>query len=274
MLTENRIYRADIFDVLPDLADESVDCIVCDGPYGVTDKPWDRVGSVQQFNLNLIQQFAPKLKAGGVLYLFGKHDCIDFIDYRPYLKLGRRIIWYQPASLAQGKTTFTNNYDVICYFVKGEVARVFDLEAIRVPQLVELTQRRRCEAVPSVKNGKFAGTKFNERGKNPGDVWGDIKQLTYKSRELASREVLRTIQKPEKLMARLIGASTREGDLVLDPFAGTGTCPVVCKRLGRRFIGVERDPDMVAIAEARLARDKGGMPRVEADKASATAIIA
>ena len=74
--------------------------------------------------------------------------------------------------------------------------------------------------------------------KNPGDVWGDIKQLTYKSKELASREALNTIQKPEKLIERLVLASSSEGDLVLDPFAGVGTCPVVCKRTGRDFFGV------------------------------------
>ena len=121
-------------------------------------------------------------------------------------------------------------------------------------QLVELEHRLRCERVPSVANGKFGGTKFNGDGKNPGDVWGDIKQLTYKSKELMSREVLNTIQKPEKLMERLIKASSREGDLVLDPFAGVGTCPVVCKKLGRRFIGVEKHKSFVDIANERLRK--------------------
>lgn len=259
-LATNRIYHADIFDLLPAIEDGSVDLIMCDGPYGVTKHGWDKVGSIQQFNLGLIQAFAPKLKPGAVLYLFGKHDCVDFIDYRPYLNLQRRIVWYQPSRLAQGKNIYTNNYDVICYFVKpsgdgktsGDKARVFDLDAIRVPQLVELTHRRRCEAVPSVRGGKFAGTKFNDKGKNPGDVWGDIKQLTYKSHELMAKEVLHTIQKPEKLMERLIRASTQAGDLVLDPFAGTGTCPVVCKKLGRNYIGVEKQKHLVAMAQGRL----------------------
>ena len=259
MLDINHIYHADIFDLLPEIENESLDLIMCDGPYGVTAHDWDKVGNIQQFNLGLIQAFAPKLKPGAVLYLFGKHECVDFIDYRPYLNLRRRIIWYQPSRLAQGKNTYTNNYDVICYFVKpsahgnGDEARVFDLDAIRVSQLVELTHRRRCESVPSVRAGKFAGTKFNDKGKNPGDVWGDIKQLTYKSHELLAREVLHTIQKPEKLMERLLRASTRAGDLVLDPFAGTGTCPVVCEKLGRNYIGVEKQKHLVAMAQGRLA---------------------
>ena len=97
----------------------------------------------------------------------------------------------------------------------------------------------------------------NEKGKNPGDVWGDIKQLTYKSKELVSREALNTIQKPEKLIERLVLASSSIGDTVLDPFAGVGTCPVVCKRNRRNFVAFEIQPEFVAAAENRLAsKDK------------------
>ena len=71
---------------------------------------------------------------------------------------------------------------------------------MRVPQLVELAHRQRCERVPSVLKGKYGKTKFHKDGKNPGDVWGDIKQLTYKSKELVSRDALNTIQKPLKLI--------------------------------------------------------------------------
>lgn len=254
MLDVNQIHHADAFEALSRVEDGIFDLIVCDGPYGVTTNEWDKVGSVQEFNLDLIRIFSSKLKEGGAAYLFGKPDCIDFIDYRPYLNLQSKIIWFQPSRLSQGRINYTNNYDVICYFTKGARAGTFNLDAIRVKQLVELEHRLRCERVPSVANGKFGGTKFNDGGKNPGDVWGDIKQLTYKSKELMSREVLNTIQKPEKLMERLIKASSGEGDLVLDPFAGVGTCPVVCKKLGRRFIGVEKHKPFVDIANERLRK--------------------
>ena len=252
MLEPDNIYNEDVFDLLPRIHDASVDLVICDGPYGVTANEWDRVGNIQEFNLNLIELFSHKLKDGGALYLFGKPNCIDFIDYRPFLNLKAKIAWFQPSRLAQGKTNYTNNYDIICYFVKGGAPRVFNLDEIRVPQLVELEHRLRCERVPSVANGKFEKTKFNSRGKNPGDVWGDIKQLTYKSKELASREALNTIQKPEKLIERLVRASSNKGDLVLDPFAGVGTCPVVCQRLGRRYIGVEKSRDFVMLAGERM----------------------
>ena len=253
MLDLDKIYHADAFELSAQLDDESIDLVICDGPYGVTTNKWDRISDIQNFNLELLKMFAPKLKDGGALYLFGKPDCIDFIDYRPFLTLRSKIVWYQPSRLAQGRINYTNNYDIICYFTKGTKPKTFNLDAIRVAQLVELEHRLRCERVPSVANGKYAGTKFNPNGKNPGDVWGDVKQLTYKSKELESREVLNTIQKPEKLMERLIKASSSKYDLVLDPFAGVGTCPVVCRKLDRHFIGIEKEKTFVEIANRRLS---------------------
>ena len=254
MLELDRIYHADAFDLLPQLDDASVDLIICDGPYGVTGNDWDKISSIQEFNLELIRIFAAKLKDGAALYLFGKPDCVDFIDYRPFLNLRSKIVWYQPSRLAQGRISYTNNYDIICYFVKGKRPKTFNLDAIRVAQLVELEHRLRCERVPSVTGGKFGKTRFNDGGKNPGDVWGDIKQLTYKSKELVSREVLNTIQKPEKLIERLVKASSDEGQIVLDPFTGVGTCPVVCRRLGRHFIGIEKEKDFIDAANERLSK--------------------
>lgn len=250
-MLHNQIYKGDALALTRQLPSGSVDLIVCDGPYGVTENEWDKVGCIQEFNLELIKIFARILKAGGALYLFGKDDCIDFIDYRPYLTLNRKIVWYQPSRLAQGRLNYTNNYDLITYFSKGK-AKTFNLDDIRVPQLVELEHRRRCERVPSVVGGQYGKTKFNENGKNPGDVWGDIKQLTYKSKELVSREMLNTIQKPELLIERIVRASSKEGDMVLDPFAGVGTTLVVCKKLNRNFIGFEQNAQYIELARQRI----------------------
>ena len=254
MLEPNKIIKGDTFHLVPKIEDESIDLIVCDGPYSVTTNEWDRVGSIQEYNLNLLKIFSTKLKNGGALYLFGKHDCIDFIDYRSYLNLKSKIIWYQPSRLSQGRVSFTNNYDIICYFVKGDKAKTFNLDSIRVPQLVELQHRLRCENVPSVRTGKYGKTKFNDKGKNPGDVWGDIKQLTYKSKELVSREALNTIQKPEKLFERIILASSSEDDLVLDPFCGVGTTAVMCKKHKRNFICFEKNHQLVEWGNERIMR--------------------
>lgn len=251
MLEINRVHEGDCLNLIEKIDDECIDLIVCDGPYGITANQWDKISDIQSYNLNLIKLFSRVLKPGGALYLFGKDDCIDFIDYRPYLQLNRKIIWYQPSRLSQGKLNYTNNYDLIAYFTKGK-AKTFNLDAIRVPQLVELEHRLRCEKVPSVVNGQYKKTKFNKAGKNPGDVWGDIKQLTYKSKELINRAFLNTIQKPEKLIERIVKASSNEGDLILDPFSGVGTTFVVCKRLHRNFIGFEINPEYIQITNERV----------------------
>ena len=252
MLASNQIYCGNSFELLEQVENESIDLIVCDGPYGVTQNNWDKIASIQEFNLNLIKQFSKKLKTGGSLYLFGKPNCIDFIDYRPYLNLKSKIVWYQPSRLAQGRLNYTNNYDIIAYFIKGSRPLCYNLDAIRVSQLVELEHRKRCENVPSVTHGKYSKTKFHDKGKNPGDVWGDIKQLTYKSKELVSRTALNTIQKPEKLIERLVLASSNKGDLVFDPFTGVGTCPFICQKNRRNFIAFELQPEFVQYANARL----------------------
>ena len=252
MLELNKVYQGDTLKRINEVADNSIDLIVCDGPYGITDKKWDKVDSIQKYNLNLLKIFEPKLKEGAALYLFGKDNCLDFIDYRPVLNLKRKIIWFQPSRLAQGRYNYTNNYDIIAYFIKGKKAKTYNLDAIRIPQLVDAAQRARVEKVPSVANGTYNKTKFNPKGKNPGDVWGDIKQLTYKSKELISRDALNTIQKPELLIKRIILASSNEGDTVLDPFAGTGTCPSICVKYQRNFIAIERDKDYVSKIENRV----------------------
>jgi len=251
-MIKNKIILGDTFELIKKVDDNSIDLIICDGPYGITNNAWDKIGSIQEFNLNLIKIFSRKLKSGGALYLFGKQDCIDFIDYSKYLNLKSKIIWYQPSRLSQGRISYTNNYDLICYFIKGDKPKTFNLDDIRVPQLVELEHRLRCEKVPSVTNGKYGKTKFNNKGKNPGNVWGDVKQLTYKSKELVNRKALNTIQKPEKLFERIIFASSNKGDTVLDPFCGVGTTAVVCRKYERQFICFEKNEEFVQWGEDRI----------------------
>ena len=86
MLELNKQYCGNTFDLINEIDDESIDLIVCDGPYGVTNNDWDKISSIQEYNLNLLKLFSRVLKPGGSLYLFGKDNCIDFIDYRKYLQ--------------------------------------------------------------------------------------------------------------------------------------------------------------------------------------------
>lgn len=236
----NEIYNCDFFEIESNIEDDSIDLVICDGPYGILNTDWDRISNIQEFNLKLIEIFSRKMKYGASLYLFGKQDCIDFIDYRKYLNLDTRIIWGQFCRLHQGKKKYTDNYDVICYFVKGK-KKTFNLEDIRVPQMTSKQHMKTVENAPSVKNGKWNKTKFNENGKNPGNVWTDIKPLTYHSKELERESALNTVQKPIVLFDRLIKASSNEDDVILDPFCGTGSSLVSAKKLGRKYIGIEKD---------------------------------
>src|SRR5437660_1047080 len=113
-----KIVQGDAVSFMRGLPGESFDLIVCDGPYAVTAHEWDNVPDIQHFNLELLKSFSRLLKPGGAAYLFGKPECVDFIDYRPFLTLQSKLVWYQPSRLAQGRVSYTNNYDVICYFIK------------------------------------------------------------------------------------------------------------------------------------------------------------
>jgi DNA modification methylase len=259
----NKLFNFDLWQLINSIPDNSIDLIIADGPYGNKNArsrhEWDRskslkkyqIKNIQEYNLLLIKNFSRILKPGGSLYLFGEDDCIDFIDYRKYLTLNTKIVWFQPSRLSQGKKNYTNIYDLICYFSKGE-AKTFKLEDIRIPQLVNEIHRKCCENVPSVVNGKFTKTKFNPNGKNPGNVWLDIKQLTYKSKELLSRDMLRTIQKPEKLFERIIKASSNEDDIVFDPFSGSGTIMATAKKLNRKTFGCEENSAHATMALNRV----------------------
>ncbi len=81
MLDLNNIFEGNCFDLIHKIDDESIDLVICDGPYGVTENGWDKIAKIQEFNLKLIRIFSEKLKKGGMLYLFGKPNCIDFIAF-------------------------------------------------------------------------------------------------------------------------------------------------------------------------------------------------
>ncbi len=247
----NEIYLGDCFELVKEIKDNSIDLIVCDGPYGVTDFEWDKISDIRDFNLKVIETFSRVLKPGGALYLFGKRMPINPSDCEKILNIDSEIIWFQPSRLAQGRKNYTNNSDTIVYFTKPGAEPTFNLDDIRVPQLVDEKQRKRVESVPSVTDGKYNKTKYNEMGKNPGNVWSDIKQLTYKSKELVGKEFLNTIQKPEALIERIVKASSNKGDIVLDPFSGVGTTFAVCQKLERNFIGFEINPEYVEIIKKR-----------------------
>ena len=121
----------------------------------------------------------------------------------------------------------------------------FDLASVR--------QRRRVLA-PYRENGKpkdwFTDGGEKYRDTCPSNFWDDV-TVPYWS---MSENTAHPTQKPEKLIAKLVLASSEKGDLVLDPFGGSGTTAAVAKKLGRHYLSIEKNPEYCAYAEARLER--------------------
>ena len=87
-------------------------------------------------------------------------------------------------------------------------------------------------------------------GANPGDVW-EFSHVHYSNPERVNHPT----QKPEALMKRIISASSNKGDLIVDPFAGSGTTCVVANFLSRRWIGVDINPDYAKMSEERIKEE-------------------
>lgn len=155
----------------------------------------------------------------------------------PYLKLildevfgkenfQNEIIWHYIKG-ASGNDRFGRKHNTILFYSKSD-SKSFNRNAIGIPYNPEtLARAQRGEARYNV-----AIEELEDRGKNPGDVWTDIPPLQGNSLENTSYAT----QKPEKLLERIIKASSNEGDLVCDFFGGSGTTAVVAERLGRRWI--------------------------------------
>jgi adenine-specific DNA-methyltransferase len=155
------------------------------------------------------------------------------------LKIRNRVVW----SFGHGqhcRHRLSGRYETVAWATKGD-GYVFNLDPIRVPQD---NPRKRHYRGP--RKGQLSG---HPLGKNPGDVW-HIGNVKYNHPEKTKHPC----QFPEALAERLVSALTHEGDLVIDPFAGSGTTGVVCRRLGRRSTLIEIDEGYAAISRARIAR--------------------
>ena len=136
----------------------------------------------------------------------------------------------------RARDRWPRKHDSILWYAKGDTW-VFNRDEIdRLPYL----------------SPWLAGPEKAARGKLPTDVWW-MTIIAPGSRERTGYPT----QKPVRLLTRIVAASSRPGDLVLDPYAGSGTTGVAAHRLGRRWLLVDRNPDAVAIARLRMAEEAG-----------------
>jgi modification methylase len=245
----DQILRDDCIRAMAQLPAKSIDCIFADPPYNLqlggdlfrpdgsqvdaVDDEWDKFdsyASYDRFTQAWLAEARRILKDDGTIWVIGSYHNIfrvgAAIQDEGFWILND-IVWRKANPMPNFKgTRFTNAHETLIWAAKSEKARyTFNYQAMKA--LNDDLQMRSDWSLPICSGA--------ERLKNDE---GDKAHPT---------------QKPEALLYRLLLATTKPGDVVLDPFFGTGTTGAVAKRLGRRWIGIEREPAYVRVARERIA---------------------
>jgi len=225
----------------------SVDLVVADPPYNLG-KDYGNNHDIQGFDeylifsRNWLSEAQRVLKPTGTLYVFMGFRFIsylyDILDRDLKMFFNSWVVWHYTQGMGRTKG-FSPRHDDILMFTRSATQFKFNLDNVRVPQ-------------------KYFRDRNNMRGANPGDVW-EFSHVHYCNENRQDHPT----QKPEGLIERMILASTDEGDLVVDPFSGSGTTLRVCQQLNRRAIGIEINPDYVARTNERLGMEFAGFDSVD-----------
>lgn len=225
----------DAVELMKGLPGESVDLVVADPPYNLgkdygnnrDTRLWHHY---EEFTESWLRQATRVLKPTGSIYVFMGVRFISslyrMLEDNLLLNFNGWITWHYTQGMGRTKG-FSPRHEDILYFTKSDTF-TFNLDDVRVPQ-------------------KYFRKRNNMSGANPGDVW-QFSHVHYCS---AEREPHPT-QKPEALMERIIEASSNIGDLVLDPFVGSGTTCRVAKILERKWIGIDLNPEYIEMGERRV----------------------
>jgi site-specific DNA-methyltransferase (adenine-specific) len=239
----------DTFKILKLLPQKSFDLLFADPPYNLNKN--FGANSFQQTSLEEYEEWldswlkfsGPLLKPTASIYLCGDWRSAAALQRAGsrYFKLRNRITWEREKGRG-AKENWKSCSEDIWFFTMSD-KYVFDLEAVRLKRQV---------MAPYRENGKPKDWEEAEDGKfrltHPSNIWTDITVPFWSMPENTDHPT----QKPEKLLAKIILASTQRGDLVLDPFLGSGTTSAVAKKLGRHFVGIEKDEKYCCLAEKRL----------------------
>lgn len=234
----NTVTQGDCLDVMLQIPDKSVDMILCDLPYGSTQCKWD---VIIPFDL-LWAEYNRVIKDNGAIVLFGS----------------------EPFSSALRLSNVKNyKYDWIWDKVKGTGFLNAKRQPMRNHELVSVFYKKQCTYNPQ----KTTGHKLKKSCRSKElqtEVYGEMsKDYIYESTERYPRSIqvfstdtqnssLHPTQKPVALCEYLIKTYTNEGEVVLDNCLGSGTTAVAAINTNRHFIGIEREPDYVAIANQRI----------------------
>ncbi|MDT9689851.1 site-specific DNA-methyltransferase [Streptomyces sp. P9(2023)] len=247
----NEIHSGDCLAWLTKLPDDSVDTIISSPPYNIGKSYESRTQLAEYMDLQarVLRECHRVLKDTGSIFWQvgvyadkGVHIPLD-VKFFPVLEeLGmvprNRIVWVRPHGL-HAKNKFSARHEAILWFSKGEEYKFF-LDEIRVPQKYQNKKSWRGD-----NKGELT---CNPLGKNPGDIW-----LFQNVKHNHEEQTVHPAQFPEDMVARMLLATTKPGDVVLDPYMGTGTVAVVARDHGRNFLGAELDPTYHEIAMQRLS---------------------
>lgn len=247
---QDRIVHADVLAAIDLIPDEMADLIIVDPPYNLTKRFGTSVFTAKKeaeyeaYLRSWLSQVCRKLKPVGTLYLCGDWRCTASLQrvLSEHLTIINRITWQREKGRgAQGN--WKNSMEDIWFAVKDPEQYYFNVEAVMMKRMVNAPYR--VDGQPKdwddTPDGKFRLT-------YPSNFWDDISVPFWSMRENTDHPT----QKPEKLYAKLILASSRPGDVVFDPFLGSGTSAVVAKKLGRHFCGIELEETYCLWAMKRL----------------------
>jgi site-specific DNA-methyltransferase (adenine-specific) len=236
----NKVYLGDCIEVMKTLPDKSIDLIFADPPFNIGikyDVYNDNMSYEEyyQWSEKWIQETYRLLKDNGSMYIaIGDEFAaeINIILKRTGFYFRNWIIWYYTFGQNQ-KKKFNRSHTHILYFTKDKKRFVFNDKDIRVPSARQLI---------------YKDKRANPIGKIPDDVW----QFSRVCGTFKERIEKHPCQMPEGLLELIIKASSNKGDLVLDPFGGTGTTAAAAKKLNRNFITIEISKEYYEIILKRL----------------------
>ncbi|MBK8664263.1 MAG: site-specific DNA-methyltransferase [Ignavibacteriales bacterium] len=245
----DKTINRNLFDIMKYLPDQFVDLLILDPPYNL-DREFGsskfRKLPVEEYSAYLrswLPQMLRLLKPEATIYICGDYisSISIFAVANEYFKLRNRITWQRDKGRGASKN-WKNSMEDIWFFTMGN-DYTFNLDAVK---------EKKSVIAPYKEDGQVKDWKETEEGRfrmtHPSNIWTDI-TIPYWS---MSENTDHPTQKPEKLLAKLILASSNEGDVVFDPFLGSGTSSVVAKKLNRHYVGIEIDNTFAATTEYRL----------------------
>lgn len=230
----------------------SVDLVVADPPYNLGKAAWDHLGSLEDYlawSERWLDAAHQALSPTGTLYVMGFPEVLAHVTARVSGRWARTrwLTWYY-RNKANLRNDWGRSHEAILCLRKGK-RFTFNTDAVRVPYNRHTTRYpERTQAETSQYGGKRKERwKPHPLGARPRDVL-EVPVLANGTKEKTAHPT----QKPVQLIRKLVLASSDEGDLVVDPFAGSGTTALVCELNGRRWVSLDREADYVEVARARL----------------------